>query len=124
MKYDRTDLVDRIRKELAARPNASLRTVQRVMLVERHVIEHACRLGGTTFLELRQETRFQKAREWLSRADETASMKEIAAGLGYSARSFSRFVRARCGETPTALLRRLRDESNRRLPRKSTSTSP
>ncbi|MFN2445062.1 MAG: helix-turn-helix transcriptional regulator [Vicinamibacterales bacterium] len=35
------------------------------------------------------------------------SIKEVAALLGYSQRSFARFVAARCGETPSALRQRL-----------------
>jgi AraC-like DNA-binding protein len=38
------------------------------------------------------------------------SLKEAAAEIGYSARSFARFIRSKSGVTPTSLRRRLHAE--------------
>lgn len=89
-----------MRAILYERPNVTLKDITRVMGVERHTVERACRNEGTTFLLLRQEHRFHHARAALAGAG-CRSIKEIASEIGYSGRAFTRFVRAASGMTPT-----------------------
>lgn len=76
-------------KTVAARLGVSARTVDR-------------RLGdeGTSFSALRDEVRFERARDWLARGE--FSVAQIAARLGYrDAANFSRAFRRQAGLPPT-----------------------
>ena len=91
-------------------PELDVADVARVLGVSHRTLQRRLREGGKSFRELRDEVRYQRARETLAGSD--ASIDEIASALGY--RDRSNFVRAFsrwAGQSPSQLRARVRASS-------------
>ena len=107
MTYDMTSLFALLATTVHAHPGITLSAAVAMLEVERHTVERACRLNGTTFRTLRQEARFELACKLLTSTDQL-SIKQVAASVGYSPRAFVRFIRMQSGCAPHSLRAALR----------------
>lgn len=100
--YDYTRLFLRITAALSRSPGASLRKIAGELRVHPHTIALVVRRRtGLTYSAWRTARQLEIATRLLaSRAD--LSIKEIGAAAGFSSTSvFDRFIRRRCGRSPT-----------------------
>ena len=107
MTYDMLSLFTLIATTVRTHPGVTLSAAVAMLGVERHTIERACRLNGTTFRGVRQEVRFVLACELLT-SQAQLSIKQVSASIGYSPRAFARFIRLRSGRALRALRAALR----------------
>ena len=100
--YDYTRLFLRLTAVLSHSPGASLRKIAAELRIHPHTVALVVRRRtGLTYSAWRASRQFEIATRLLaSRAD--LSIKEIAAAAGFSSTSvFDRFIRRRCGRSPT-----------------------
>lgn len=106
MSYDLAAIFVRITSAVECNPGITLSEMASLLGTERHTVERACRMHGTSFRILRQRARFLLACELLRNRGEQ-SIKQVSAAVGYSPRAFARFVGVHSGMTPNALRRAL-----------------
>lgn len=106
MAYDRQKLFAELDRHVSVSPHIRLGQLASDLGVDRHTIENVIRdIRGTTFRQYRREILLGEAQGLLKEAF-NMSIKQIAASFGYSAGSFSRFIRVNTGRTAPERLRK------------------
>ena len=101
MSYQPDKLVGLAVELLRNRPRLTASEVSARLLVHRHTLHRALKAGGHSFASIRQGLVLERLHVHLT-SDQTTSLKEVRAGLGFaSASSFARYIRRAPGKSPT-----------------------
>lgn len=104
MSYNLSQVRAAVQNLLRDDPSLPLAQVSERLKVERHTIERAFRLAGTTFRRFREDVAVQLAVDLLTgQGGRPLSVKEVSSRLGYTSSAFTRMIRRRLGTTPSAV---------------------